>query len=269
MEYLSKYNSGARLMISKPTIEKWRLKANWPLDYQIEQDLIISRALVEIFNHDYLKKKVVFRGGTALHKLVLPKALRYSEDIDLNRLENGTAKPVIDAVRDALDGMLGQPVKTKLTKNSIKILYDYTSVDQEIKRLKIEINVRETLPLKPIWKVPYGVDSDYFKGQTTIFAFDKEEMIGSKIRALYQRKKGRDLFDLYEISKLQINWDNVVNSFKLLKIGASRLNFEKNLADKIEDHEFLEDIIPLLPNDVKYDQKIAYDWFFKVIIPKL
>jgi predicted nucleotidyltransferase component of viral defense system len=256
-------------MIPKTVIDNWRKIVNWPLDYQVEQDLIISRALVEIFNHDYLKDKIAFRGGTALNKIILPKALRYSEDIDLNRLENSPVKPVIDSFRDALDEMLGQPIKVKTTANSIKILYDYPSIDEGTKRLKIEINVRETLPLKPLLKIPYEVVSDYFTGKTTIVAFDREEMIGSKIRALYQRNKGRDLFDLYELGKLDLNWDNIVASFKLLNIGASKKDFEKNLELKMRDAEFLEDIIPLLPSDADYNPHKAYDWFIKLIIPKL
>lgn len=243
--------------------------ANWPLDYQVEQDLIISRSLIEIFNNKYLNDKIAFRGGTALNKLVLPKALRYSEDIDLNRLENSPVKPVIDSFREALDEMLGQPARVKTTANSIKILYDYPSIDEGTKRLKVEINVRETLPSKPLLKVPYEVNSDYFKGKTTISAFDTEEMIGSKIRALYQRNKGRDLFDLYELSKLNLNWKNIVASFKLLNIGASRKDFEKNLALRMENPEFLEDIIPLLPSGVNYDPVTAFDWFSKEIVPRL
>lgn len=116
-------------MIPKPTIEKWRAVADWPQDYQVEQDLIISRALVEIFNHDYLKDKVAFRGGTGLNKIVFPKAIRYSEDIDLNRLENYPVKPVINGFREALYEMLGDPARVKTTANSVKILYDYPSID--------------------------------------------------------------------------------------------------------------------------------------------
>lgn len=256
-------------MIPKPTLEKWRAIADWPQDYQVEQDLIISRALVEIFNHAYLKDKVAFRGGTALNKIILPKAIRYSEDIDLNRLENGPVKPVIDAFREALEEMLGEPAKVKTTANSVKILYDYLSVENETKRLKIEVNVRETLPLKPLVSVPFKVNSDYFQGKTAIMAFDTEEMIGSKIRALYQRNKGRDLFDLYELRHMGLNWDNVVASFKLLKIGANRKAFEKNLSLKMEDKEFLEDILPLLPNNYSYNAQDAYEWFQKEIIPRM
>lgn len=267
---LSEYNSGARLkMIPKPVVTAWRGVANWPQDDQVEQDLIISAALVDLYNHDFLKDKIAFRGGTALNKLILPKPLRYSEDIDLNRLDNSPAGPLIDAVKDALKNrFVGKP-KIKQTGNSVKIIFSYESMSGDSRKLKVEINVRETLPQAPLLRVPYKVESDYFNGQTTIVAFDKEEMIGSKIRALYQRKKGRDLFDLYELGKLQFNWDNIVKSFKILNIGASKLDFENNLKEKMGNPEFLEDIIPLLPNDAKYDPEAAYVWFLKVIIPKM
>jgi predicted nucleotidyltransferase component of viral defense system len=256
-------------MIAKPIITKWRKVADWPLDAQVEQDLIISRALVEIFNNEYLKIRIAFRGGTALHKLVFPKGLRYSEDIDLNRLEKGPSKPIIDNVRDALDDMLGQPKKVKSTANSVKIIYDYQSVSGETGRLKIEINTRETLPQEKLSAVPFKVESDYFSGETTVMSFDTEEMIGTKIRALYQRRKGRDLFDLYELSKLDLNWDKIVESFKKLDIGVSQKQYAKNLEEKMQDQDFLEDLRPLLPADVDYDVELAYKWFETEILPKI
>ena len=256
-------------MIARPTIEKWRAYANWPLAGQVEQDLVISRALVDLFNHSYLRKRLAFRGGTALHKLVFPKGLRYSEDIDLNRLEEGPAKPIIDGVREALSGMLGQPKKVKSTKNSVKIIYDYDSIDGGTSRLKVEINTRETLPQRPLLHVPFTVDSDYFSGSTTVASFSVVEMISTKIRALYQRKKGRDLFDLYELSKLSMNWDEIVQSFKELKLEVSQLAYSNNLKLKISDKAFLEDIKPLLPIGHRYDPHEAYDWFAREIIPKL
>lgn len=98
---------------------------------------------------------------------MFPKAIRYSEDIDLNRLENSPVKPIIDGFREALDEMLGAPARVRTTANSVKILYDYHSIENETKRLKIEINVRETLPSKPLLNVPFGVKSDYFNGKTS------------------------------------------------------------------------------------------------------
>jgi predicted nucleotidyltransferase component of viral defense system len=70
-------------VIPRDFITEWRAEAPWVQDFQVEQDLVISRALVEIFSHPLLREALAFRGGTALYKLHLKPAARYSEDIDL------------------------------------------------------------------------------------------------------------------------------------------------------------------------------------------
>jgi predicted nucleotidyltransferase component of viral defense system len=70
-------------MIPKPYIAKWNDHAPWNSYEQVEQDLVISRILVEIFSDEFLNETLAFRVGTALHKLYLNLAQRYSEDIDL------------------------------------------------------------------------------------------------------------------------------------------------------------------------------------------
>lgn len=256
-------------MIPLSEIKAWRKIADWPLDEQVEQDLIISTALVNIFNHPFLKSKLAFRGGTALNKLIFPKALRYSEDIDLNRLESGKSGPVLDAIRESLKGIFPKKAKSERTDQSIKLIYNYPSINGGNRNLRIEINVREILPQEDLEKFPFEVESGFFSGKTIILAFAREEMIGTKIRALYQRRKGRDLFDLFELGKLTFDWDKIVESYKKLEIGASRLDYEENLKAKMTDNSFLEDIIPLLPTDVTYDPVEAYNWFMNEIIPRM
>jgi len=68
-------------MIPKPNIARWQEYAPWKHFSQVEQDLVISRTLVELFSDDYLKENLAFRGGTALHKLYLDPAPRYSQKI--------------------------------------------------------------------------------------------------------------------------------------------------------------------------------------------
>lgn len=70
-------------MIPDAHITAWRGRAPWSSDAQVEQDLVISRALVALFEDEILAREVAFRGGTALHKLYLDPPARYSEDIDL------------------------------------------------------------------------------------------------------------------------------------------------------------------------------------------
>ena len=70
-------------MIQKAFITQWGTVVPWTSPRLVEQDLIICRALVSIYNDPFLSEHLAFRGGTALHKLYLHPQPRYSEDIDL------------------------------------------------------------------------------------------------------------------------------------------------------------------------------------------
>lgn len=93
MEAPSKRTSRDGRMIPRAYITAWRKIAPWSTDAQIEQDLILSRALVEIFSQPILSSQLAFRGGTALHKLFLTPASRYSEDIDLVQVKPEGSRP--------------------------------------------------------------------------------------------------------------------------------------------------------------------------------
>ncbi len=80
-------------MINRASIAQWRITAPWNSNEQVEQDLIVSRALVAIFSDDFLSSQLAFRGGTALHKLYLTPQRRYSEDIDLVQINPGPLSP--------------------------------------------------------------------------------------------------------------------------------------------------------------------------------
>ncbi len=67
-------------MIPKAFITHWRQFYNWPLDEQVEQDLIICKILLNLYQDSFLKKELAFRGGTALQKLYFQFQTRYSED---------------------------------------------------------------------------------------------------------------------------------------------------------------------------------------------
>ena len=52
-------------MIPQLHITEWSNYVPWQTNEQVEQDLVICRALVEIFNDEFLANKIAFRGGTA------------------------------------------------------------------------------------------------------------------------------------------------------------------------------------------------------------
>jgi len=85
------YRCDARFMISLAFIKEWSHVAPWRQMYQVEQDLIISRALVELFNRPLLAENLAFHGGSTLFMLYLAP-VRYSEDLDLVQVRPGPIK---------------------------------------------------------------------------------------------------------------------------------------------------------------------------------
>ena len=246
-------------MIPRAQVTAWRSHAPWPTDAQVEQDLILSRALVELFGNETVAETVAFRGGTALHKLFFPVPGRYSEDIDLVQITAGPIGPILSAIRTTLDPWLGEP-KRKQSQGRVTMIYRFETTTRPIQplRLKVEINTREHFTVLGIRRRPFQVDSPWFSGQAEIRIYEIEELLGTKLRALYQRKKGRDLYDLWlTLTSLEVDDAKVVDCFqRYLKhegLAVSRAEFEENMDGKLQNRSFLEDIGPLLPTGVSYD----------------
>ena len=63
-------------------------------------------------------------------------------------------------------------------------------------RLKVEINTPEIEAADPAAEIPFSVVNPWFSGESAVLTFSREEMLATKLRALLQRDKGRDLLDL-------------------------------------------------------------------------
>jgi len=183
-------------MIPNQNIVAWSKVAPWAEPRQVEQDLIIARALVQIFGDPFLREELRFRGGTALNKLHFSKPLRYSEDIDLARTKSGASKPIWDHIHDLLDPWLGDPEYLR-SPTAPALRYTVAAEDgSSTIRLKVEVNEVEIAALDPAKTIPFKVQNPWFSGAADISTFSTEEVLSTKIRALLQRDKGRDLVDL-------------------------------------------------------------------------
>ncbi len=246
-------------MIPIDYITEWRQFTPWPTDTQVEQDLIISRALVEIFSNSALASSLAFRGGTALHKLYVKPAARYSEDIDLVQIKQEPIGNVLESLRTTLDSWLGPP-KREFNEGLAKLVYRVQSegLPPITMRIKVEINTREHFAILGWKKHQFEVKSRWFTGKSDITTYSLEELLGTKLRALYQRKKGRDLFDLWICLKnLNLSTQNTTRCFsQYMKHGGYTVTpkvFEENLKGKMADKRFTEDISPLLRPDISWN----------------
>lgn len=248
-------------MIPKLLLDEWRQRVPWQQDAQVEQDLIISRALVELFSDETIASTLAFRGGTALAKLHFSEPPRYSEDIDLVQLEPGGIGPVLDALRTTLSPWLGE-AKYKQTRGRVTLVYrfDATGSPPQKLKLKLEINTREHGSVFPLERCALTVASRWFSGEAHISSYQLDELLGTKLRALYQRKKGRDLFDLdFALRHASASPTRIIECFNHYMSAEnatiSRALFEKNLHHKRTDKLFNADISILLarPNEWDFD----------------
>ena len=263
-------------MIPRRYIIEWKANAPWPTDAQVEQDLVIERAIIALFSNPFLKDHVAFRGGTALHKMYLKPQVRYSEDIDLVQIKEGPIKPILTAIRKQLD-FLGTKRSIKQNENMNTATYRFESEIPPITplKLKIEINTREHFTVMGYKELEHSMENGWFSGSCTMNCFSIEELLATKLRALYQRRKGRDLFDLYyAVSNLKVDADKLISVYKRYMDvskgkSPSQKEFLLNMGDKLEDPDFAGDIYALLRPNIDYDQKDAFECIRAELIERI
>ncbi len=255
-------------MIPTAYIQEWSAQTPWSDLRQVEQDLIISRALCDLFNDSFLASKVAFRGGTAINKLLFRRPLRYSEDIDLVQVQAEPIGPTVDAIRNALS-WLGKSSWRK-AEHSIHLVYQFVPEADaaETLKLKIEINTREHASLYAVRKYPFSLENGWHTAQANIASFEPEELFGTKLRALLQRRKSRDLFDLNQgLAQLSMDARKIIASFEhyltIQGMSINRAAAEQRMLQKL-NKSLTEDIALLLPIGATFTEKEAISAFENV-----
>lgn len=241
-------------MIPSQNIVAWGNVVPWAEQRQVEQDLIICRALVCIFADPLLRAELRFRGGTALNKLHFVPPLRYSEDIDLVRTTAGPIGPIIDQLRAVLEPWLGRGQFDGSSAVAPKLFFRVEAEDGSGVpiRLKVEINTRERTAHDPVVAMPFAVDNPWFSGAANIVTFSREELLATKLRALLQRNKGRDLYDLSHALEVfdGLNVERLIAVFgAYLEANGqaiSRAQAQERMFGKLANPQFLTDMRPLL-----------------------
>ena len=262
-------------MVIEAAIKEWSKFCSWQTNEMVEHDLVICRALAALFSNQYLASHLAFRGGTALHKLYMQPQPRYSEDIDLVQINAGPIKETIERIRQALL-FLGKPaIKQKAHNNTLVFRY-YSEIPPIIPiRLKIEINTREHFNVLGLIQHDFDVRNQWFSGICKITTYHLEELLGTKLRALYQRRKGRDLFDLYKaVSTQKVNVENIIRCYRaymnfVVSNAPTQKEYLQNMELKLNDEEFLGDTNLLLYPDDTYNPHEAWELVKNLLIVRL
>ena len=142
-------------------------------------------------------------------------------------------------------------------------------------KLKIEINHREHFDVLGIKLVNLQIANGWFSGNCDIPSYELEELLGTKLRALYQRRKSRDLFDLYWAYQ-----HHAVNTEQLLHCYRKYMSFDvdhpptqkmfiANMEEKMQDMDFTGDINVILRPGVSYDNEVAYAFIKSELLENL
>jgi predicted nucleotidyltransferase component of viral defense system len=253
-------------VIPAPYITEWSARAAWPSESQVEQDLILSRLIVEIAGDELLARELAFRGGTCLHKLHLARPARYSEDLDYTRTsEEPRIGDCLAALRRIAARVGLQEARRRFPSHDSDMARIWFRASSEAGQgspisIKIEINVRETVPFAPHALVPYQVESRWWSGSAEVRTFRAEEILATKLRALYTRRKGRDLFDLWlALTELTLDDQTIVDGLAhyMRSHIYSYRQLHANLSGKLADPEFLDDIHNLTRDLQGYEHRAA------------
>ena len=260
-------------MIPENFIESWRLHTQWQTLSMVEHDLVISRALVCLYSNLKIKDSLIFRGGTALNKLFIKPAARYSEDIDFVQKRSEPIGPILDAIRQSLQSWLGEP-RRKITERGAKLIYQYSAIGGVPAKLKIEINTTEHFQVLPLKLEPFIVHSEWFNGTCEILTYELAELIATKLRALYQRRKGRDLFDLQHVFYRElVKINQVMDIFQKYcardGVLISKKLFQKNMEIKKLNRDFQIDMNALLPREAGWNFDAAFDFVQNQVVSKI
>ena len=250
----------------------------WAAQYQVEQDLLLCRAMVALFDDAFLSSQIAMRGGTLLHKVHLAPPARYSEDIDLVVVGTRPEEHIRRAIRRVLTDVLGTPKASVwdtlilAIRNTVKpsrvlrMTYSLPSIIEPGRMLEIvvEANVTERKPHRAVVEMPFSFPFRDKSVQTQIKGYDIHEMLGTKMRAMFQRKRGRDLFDLYWAltkSTSPVDPAAIIESFqhymKQEGTKAGRAEFVGILEAHLKDRGFCSDMEPLLRSGISYDPQSA------------
>lgn len=252
-------------MIQERYIRIWKPTAPWELDKYVEQDLIICRVVVAIFSDEFLRNALAWRGGSALHKLYLKPQARCSEDIDLVQINPGPIKPIVERLDAALAWLPSKSFDLRRFGFRQRFRFNSEIPPVEPMRLKIETNTYEHFSVLGYAHIPFAVDNPWFSVSCNVTTFTLNELLATKFRALYQRKKLRDLFDMdYAIRHADITPDEILAVWrKYMAFKSDNIPSQEeiiaNLEAKLADPDYLNDMQGTLRPGTEFDPRSAYN----------
>jgi len=187
----------------------------------IDKDWVLGHFLNAMFSFAEVRDNFVFKGGTCLRKCFI-KDYRFSEDLDFTLLDAAFVvnKPFINKIMHKASEVSGihfhlddlHPQQSENIPQGYKAVIKFWGADHNPNQrplppsrwqtsIIVDISFSEKLMLPAVEKVithPYS-DADYVRNN--VVSYDLTEILSEKIRALKQRNRPRDVYDVWYLSK--------------------------------------------------------------------
>jgi predicted nucleotidyltransferase component of viral defense system len=254
--------------LTQTSIRTWADENGIPSLIMAEQDLRLLYALRAIYSDPYLSSRLGLKGGTALNKLYFPELGRLSLDLDFNAL--GTKEgvfsdrwPVVDRITAHLTRQdSNYVIKTNYSYEQTTIRARYLpTLGTRSQSIKLEISFVERFPiLAPVVK---SLEIPALGEPLSIQSYALEELVATKIRALHDRMKGRDIYDLDQAATLPLD-ETVVRKMVLYYFYRARQVFDyksllANVQKKLSRPRFVNDLQGFLRADATFQFRQVVD----------
>ena len=187
----------------------------------------------------------------------------------------GPIGAALDRLRARFTPWLGEPALDHAV-STVTLLFRFASEIPPVRRLrlKVEINTREHFAVFGYRTRPFAVATRWFTGRVRVRTYALDELLATKLRALYQRRRGRDLFDLWDaLRRGRVQRARVVQAFEAYLeaegLRVTRAQFERNLEAKVGSRPFLTEVVPMLVAGVEYDGETAAELVRAALVKRL
>jgi predicted nucleotidyltransferase component of viral defense system len=250
------------MQITARILRNWADEGGIPDLTLAELDYRLVHALHAIYTDPFLRDRLHLKGGTALNKLYLPGASRLSVDLHFNAI--GTKEQVLQERTP-----IGEAIAAALEQqdNSYDLTYrgryDQLTVYARFaplsgtarQRLKLEVSFIERLAI--MGRVEHSPVPSPFDEPLAINTYHVEELTSTKLRALHDRRKCRDIYDLFRIADLDLNQAAVRKMVLYYFYRANKVfhypTFVSNLELKIAERGFRDDVRALIRHGTQLD----------------
>lgn len=197
--------------------------AEWSLrDDVVEKDYVLGWVLAGIGTEPALRDGWVFKGGTCLKKCYL-ETFRFSEDLDFTVLPSGPVEAQV--IEGHLLGMLRriggesgidfdvrEPRIRERPNGSFEARIYYRGPRQAPTpaSIRLDLTRNEIVARPPLMRKIQHLYPDEFPAPAAVRCYSLEEVFAEKIRALGERGRPRDLYDVIFLLDHPALWDHAV-----------------------------------------------------------